>query len=267
SLTCLKDIYTPPHISGATILGDGTVTLILDVESIIKLATHSRVKQAEGEVKVEEEEGYKAIIVDDGMAEQYAIPLKLIKKVELIPAGEIEVVGNKEVVKYGGEALPITRLYYLTQYPSVPQFQSVYMLIVSEGGRRGGLITNRMHGLKLIKQSETTDSFTNAGVLRSVILDNRVTLILNDKMIIENIYSENKVVMSRESGGQASRLSSEVYLSKKTILLVDDSSTHRSVQGKVVQEAGYDVIYAEDGEEGLKKLSGVLIYAIKRLIG
>jgi len=273
SLTCLKDIYTPPHISGATILGDGTVTLILDVESIVKLATQNRVKQAEGEVKGEvkgeEEEGYKALIVDDGMAEQYAIPLKLIKKVELISAGEIEHVGNKEVVKYYNEALPVTRLYYLTKYPPVRQFQSVYMLIVSEGGRRGGLITNRMHGLKWIKQSGTTDSFTNTGVLRSVIIDNRVTLILNDKMIIENIYSENfernipspaiKLALSKVEGSEAGKVfdAADVYKSKKTILLVDDSSTHRSIQGKVVQEAGYDVIYAEDGEEGLKKLAGV----------
>jgi two-component system chemotaxis response regulator CheY len=40
----------------------------------------------------------------------------------------------------------------------------------------------------------------------------------------------------------------------KTILIVDDASLIRSVASKAAIEAGYDVVLAEDGQDGLIKL-------------
>lgn len=43
----------------------------------------------------------------------------------------------------------------------------------------------------------------------------------------------------------------------KTILTVDDSRTMRDMLLMTLRDAGYDVVQAEDGEEGLEKLSGL----------
>ena len=40
----------------------------------------------------------------------------------------------------------------------------------------------------------------------------------------------------------------------KTILLVDDASLIRSVSSKAAIEAGYNVVLAEDGSDGLEKI-------------
>src|SRR6201986_2719270 len=49
---------------------------------------------------------------------------------------------------------------------------------------------------------------------------------------------------------------------KKRILLVDDSASVRTVAGIALRGAGYDVVEASNGQEGLTKLQGERIHLI-----
>jgi two-component system chemotaxis response regulator CheY len=48
----------------------------------------------------------------------------------------------------------------------------------------------------------------------------------------------------------------------KKILLVDDSASVRTVAGIALREAGYDVLEAGDGKQGLAKLNGERVHLI-----
>jgi two-component system chemotaxis response regulator CheY len=48
----------------------------------------------------------------------------------------------------------------------------------------------------------------------------------------------------------------------KTILVIDDSDSARAVIGSTLKEAGYTVVEACDGKDGLSKLNGEKIHLI-----
>lgn len=108
----LKDV---PVYSGATIMGDGRVALILDV---LGLAHSSNAIAEESDQKVKDKSTTRAthqsdpeslIIVSEGI-NRFAIPLRQVTRLEKIDVDQIEVASQHEVVQYRGEIMPLIRL-------------------------------------------------------------------------------------------------------------------------------------------------------------
>jgi two-component system chemotaxis response regulator CheY len=74
---------------------------------------------------------------------------------------------------------------------------------------------------------------------------------INSKMktIVANL--EDKITKSIKKSKKSSKKKEK---KKKTILVVDDASMIRNLATKTAQEAGYEVVLAEDGHDGLEKL-------------
>ncbi len=100
--------------SGATIMGDGCVALILDVNGI---ARYGGVGAAAAEQPIlresaEEFEGEAVLVVRAGTEERVALPLREIDRLETFPVNSIEMAEGEPVVQYRGS---IMRLFWLSQ--------------------------------------------------------------------------------------------------------------------------------------------------------
>ena len=105
-----------PVYAGATILGDGSVALILDVLALAQrahLAGAGRepARAAPDQVDGDRPRGGAALLVASaGRDRQVAIPLEQVTRLEEFPAASVEYVGSRELVQYGEEILPLVRL-------------------------------------------------------------------------------------------------------------------------------------------------------------
>ena len=117
--TVVKPLGLPleriPVYAGATILGDGTVALILDVAGLAARAgisgeTPGATWAEEEEEPVRAEPTERFLLVqgpDDG---RVVLPLDMITRLEEFPVKKIELAGKRAVVQYRDKILPLIRV-------------------------------------------------------------------------------------------------------------------------------------------------------------
>jgi two-component system, chemotaxis family, sensor kinase CheA len=98
--------------SGATVLGNGTLALILDVAETAERAGVKTVEEgpkdreitaADGDSKAEA----PLLVFEDCRNEQKALPLNLVERIESVALEDIEYAGGRPMLQYRGELLPI----------------------------------------------------------------------------------------------------------------------------------------------------------------
>src|SRR5258707_12314607 len=98
--------------SGATVLGNGTLALILDVGATagragVKPIEEEMVGMGAGEAAVEEAIGESFLIFEDRARERTALPLDMVERIESVSLERIEYAGGRPMLQYRGELLPL----------------------------------------------------------------------------------------------------------------------------------------------------------------
>ncbi len=98
--------------SGATVLGNGTLALILDVGATaaragVKPVEEEMVGMGEGEAVAQEAAGESFLIFEDRARERTALPLDIVERIESVSLERIEYAGGRPLLQYRGELLPL----------------------------------------------------------------------------------------------------------------------------------------------------------------
>jgi two-component system chemotaxis sensor kinase CheA len=103
--------------SGATIMGDGRVALILDVLGLAQSGRVLSEARAAARAAVQHtsevaasEERQTLLIARNGADSQVAIPLSNVTRLEGFPANLVKRLGEREVMEYRGQVIPVVRL-------------------------------------------------------------------------------------------------------------------------------------------------------------
>uniref|UniRef100_A0A832GN32 histidine kinase n=1 Tax=Caldimicrobium thiodismutans TaxID=1653476 RepID=A0A832GN32_9BACT len=235
-----------PIYSGATIMGDGKLALILDVVGLSKYVglKTEEIERAfeEKKIKMAGEEVQFILLFDVGDT-TLALPLALIARLDKIKAEEIKFVGGKEIIIYKNRVIPILRPEnYLPIQGMMPQ-EEYSLLFFTERDKTCAILCSRIVDTIETTLQVETDLYVQPGILGYKIINDKTVLFIDIYKIIE-MYDPEWFLVKREA-------EEEVPL---TILLAEDSPFFQNLISNYLTQAGFIVELAPNGEEALKKL-------------
>src|SRR6185312_6128377 len=95
---------------GNTILGDGSVIMIIDPNGIAQALGRTAASQLQGAAAVEAEQATSLLLFRAGSPRPKAVPLSLVTRLEEIDARKIELSNGRHMIQYRGQLMPLVRM-------------------------------------------------------------------------------------------------------------------------------------------------------------
>ena len=233
--------------SGATILGDGRVAMILDTLGFVQnnqlSMTEQRVQTkglAEHQSNLEETQSL--LVFDNGTSEQFAITIPLIQRVDEINQDQLQKVSDKEYLEYRGEQMRVLRLedHLDISKPEV-RGDRISMIIPKETRTPVGLLINRVIDTKTMLIDVTEGSIHGPGILGSTLIDGKITLLLDLYAILE---------AGEPDSLHKTNFTAETVKSSR-ILVIEDTPLFQTIVREYLTSVGFEVDVEENGRLGL----------------
>lgn len=241
--------------AGATIMGDGRVALILDVRGIAEKADLKMLSDLDQDRHLTAEEApaisgatrQTLLIFHNGPDESCAVPLDQVLRVERIFARDIEIRGGKKIIQYRGGSLTVYALEEVANVEMLEDRDKLIVIIFKVAGKEVGLLA--VQPLDVVDQELVLDDKTlrQPGIAGSTIINSKTTLLVDILEIVQILNPhwfkevQSKVDAKRPGSDQDKQ-------EQKQILLVEDSQFFRSQVKRFIEEEGYSVVEAEDGQ-------------------
>ncbi len=250
----IKQLYC---YDGATIMGDGKIALIINVNGLFRATqlTLEDMKKVEQMGAGAEEKRAMAdargehhqtiVLFKVGENEFYGVPLAFVVRLEKFSASQIEYSGGRQVMQYRNEILPLLRLEDYLNIPHAPD-PEMLSLIVFAVEKQIGLVVHDIIDTVEISTHIDTETFQQQGILGSTIVQGHSVLILDIHGLIEMAYPTwyKKFFVSKLTEEDRENIH---------VLLVEDSPFFLNIERSYLEAAGYQVTTAENGQEALEK--------------
>jgi len=238
-----RHLQSCPCLSGATILGDGHVALILDVPG---MAAHQEIRSDE-ELNAEEakaavnrdEESQYMLLFSNHENEHFAVSMDIISRIERIRAEQIDSVGGYELLQHGSSTMPLIRLEKCITTETPEPAKRIYVIVFEANGKEVGLVVPTLEDIREVTTVIDQTTFIERGILGSMVLDKKTTRYIDLFEIAEIAHPEwfeDQVSVVAEDDD-----------SPPVVLLAEDSTFFRKQVASMMKDRGYEVIDCEDG--------------------
>jgi two-component system chemotaxis sensor kinase CheA len=234
--------------AGATILGDGAVALIVDVAGLgmkANLDAVTRMTRArERDLSAVEDEfsdSHSLVLFHNGPQVLCALPLDTVTRIEHIAPRQVEMIGGRRTMQYHGGLLPLVTLSDAAQVEPIGDCKDLAVMIANIRGHEVGMLGAMP--ADVVDTSARIDQTTHRqkGVAGSTILGDRTALIVDLYELVDTAFPEWALQQSVEQPRSANA-------QHTAVLLAEDSDFFRAQVKRFLEEDGYPVLAAPDGE-------------------
>lgn len=253
--------------AGATIMGEGTVALILDITKIISSTHFAQISDAELKLKNNsfesselKENVIEYLLVEVAGRENYALPVWIIRRLEEFHSQKVTLSGNQKLVKYRDSLLPIIPVAEILNLSSLnsqdddktyaTESESQIKTIVIE--RKNLLYALEVDSIiDIIEANSDMDDSTivHSAIMGTIIVDKKVISVIDANAIIDGFTSKQCGAVVQDN---------KMHTRKNFhILVADDSAFYRKQIERALSEAGFKTTVVEDGRRALQTLESL----------
>ena len=233
--------------SGATILGDGAVALILDMAGLSAKAgvvsVSGSLRAAELAAQAEKrrlQDVHWLLLFHNTPDEPCALPLDSVQRIERIQPEQVKYFSQQRTMQYRGGSLPLVAIGDVTGSGALDEASNLIVLVSRVAGREVGLLGTLP--VDVVQSQAAIDQRTHRqpGIAGSTIIQERTVFLADMHELVTTLHPDWD-----ESANETKQLRAE---SKTSVLLAEDSDFFRAQVKKYLEEGGYNVLAAPDGE-------------------
>ncbi len=231
--------------SGTTILGDGSVIMIVDPNGVSQaLGRAAQAAQAEAPELTQSEEAaaedtVSLLVFRAGSQRPKAVPLSLVTRLEEIDCRRIEISDGRHLVQYRGQLMPLLRIDSET---GLKNEGAQPILVFSDHGRSMGLVVDEI--VDIVEDKLDIEVTSNRpGVLGYAVVKGNTTEIVDVGHFLPQAFEDWFRRPDVAKAGPA-----------RTVLLVDDLPFFRDMLAPLIKAAGYQVVAVGSAADALAAL-------------
>lgn len=239
--------------SGNTILGDGSVIMIIDPNGVAEGVSDgvaegiNAVDAAEQAAAGNDDQTTSLLIFQAGTDVPKAVPLSLVTRLEEVDVQEIESSNGRELVQYRGTLMPLVGINdnVLRKEEGVQP-----MLVFSDAGRSMGLIVDEIVDIVEDKlEIEVTSD--QLGLLGSAVIKGKATEMIDISYYLPKAFDD-----------WFTRCDMEDEKKVRKLLYVDSSEFFQNMLTPIMQAAGFRVTTVSSVEEARDTLDKSNLYDV-----
>ncbi len=244
--------------SGNTILGDGSVIMILDPNGIATATGETSMSgagQEQGHTQdstTTSDDRTSLLIFRAGSKHLKAVPLALVARLEEIELDTIEHSYGRPVVQYRGQLMPLIAINDSYTMSTEGRQQ---VLVFSDRERSMGLVVDEI--VDIVEDRLKVELRADVpGVIGTAIIGEKATDVIDTGFYLTKAFGD--WFGSHEAAPEAGKIGRA-----RTVLLVDDSPFFRNLLTPLLSVSGYDVTAVESAEKALEmREKGMVFNAI-----
>ena len=191
--------------AGTTIMGDGSVALILDVMGLAIAAGLTGDVRDQPHANNGKDGSHSGeptqtlLVVDLGDARRFALPTSMVARLEKVSGSVVEYTDGREVIQYRGEILPVVRLSNVfgaaDSESSHPE--ELQIIVYAEEDYSCGFAVNRIVDIVETELRLKTTRGEHDNLLGTTVIQERVTDVLNLRNLARHGTKDERLGASR----------------------------------------------------------------------